>query len=731
MSQGVIQRGFAAGELAPVLHARADQVRYTQGLRTCRNFMVRREGGITTRPGLPFVSAAKSNTAGTRFMRYIGSSGSNVLIEMGAGYFRFFLNGAAVSVSGVPAYSAITAYVPGDLVLQAGTNYYCHAATTGNAPPNAAFWYALTGSVYEIPTPYGLSTLPDWAQSGNVITLTHPSVAPRELTFESSTRWVLSTIVTTPSIAAPTGLVMTPGPLGPGPLVYSYVVTALKAETYEESQASAAATDSAGGLVGPTPSLPHELAWTAVTGAVEYLVYCDPYQNGVYGFIGTAQSNSFNDTGFVPDFNVTPPIAVSLFAATNDYPSHSARFQQRRVFANSNTEPDSIWFSRTGFPSNFGITSPLLDDDAVTVRLAGNNQHAVEHLVALKAGLVTLTDGGEWTITGGGGPQTPLTPSSINADQETYVGVSDVRPVVVGNAILYLQARGSIIRELRFDQAVEGLAGRDLTIFATHLFERKTIVAMDLQQVPHSIVWCVRNDGTLLGLTYIPDQEVWGWHRHDTDGTFEDVCVVPEADEDVVYVLVARTVGGSTVRYIERLARREARDGYFAADSKFLDSMLSYSGVSTTAVSGLSHLEGLTVYALVNGVKQGPFTVSGGAITLTSAGTNIHVGLAYTPEIELLDFDVQGSDVRDKRKRVQSVTVLIERSSRGFQAGPSAAKMRVFTPQAWQGTDQSSTGAAPLNLTGGFDDYGRMIIQQPDPLPLTILGVIPHMEIGG
>ncbi len=741
MAESLIQRSFAAGELAPALHARADQVKYTTGLRTCRNFVVRREGGVSNRAGLRFVDPCKTDTPGTRLMKYIGSTpGDAYLIEMGQGYFRFFRDGASVDVAGVPAYNGATAYVPGDLVSSAGVNYYCHAATTGNAPPDVSFWHALTGDIYEIPTPYALGALPDWNQSGNVITLTHAGQAPRELVFISATRWILRNVSTAPTLAAPGGLGATPGTAGALP--YRYQVTAAAADSYEESNASGAVACT---CAAPTAAAPNVVTWTAVPGAAEYYVYLDPYNNGTFGFVGIASSNTFSDPGLVPDFETTPPVARVLFQNSNEYPAHSANFQQRRWFANSNNEPDALWGSRTGFPSNFGISSPLQDDDAITLRLAGNNHHPIRQLAALKSGLIIGTDGGIWPLTGGAGPKSPVTPSSLDAEQETYVGVSTVRWAVVGNAILYVQARGSLVYEVKFDQQVEGLAGRDLSIWATHLLERKTIVALDYQLNPHSIIWCVRSDGVLLGLTYIPDQEVWGWHRHDTDGAIEDCCVIPEDDEDALYLIVKRSIGDVDKRYIERLARREIRDGFVHAESFFVDSGLSYSsGTGARIFAGLDHLEGKVVAVVADGAvlfdgdasspTAATFTVTAGKITTpgTMLYHNVHIGLPIQyAEIELLDLDVQGSNVRDKKKRVPSVTLLLDRSSRGFLAGPDAAHLVPHEPQEWESTADLDTGQFEVTIPCRYDRAGRVFIRQHHPLALTILGVIPTVELGG
>ena len=193
MGQSVIQRTFAGGELAPVLHARADQAKYLSGLRTCLNMIVRKEGGVTTRPGFRFISACKDDIAGKRLMANVSSTpGACIFIEIGNAYLRFYADDgegwAPILVSSVPAYVGATTYNPGDLVSSAGVNYYCVATTTGNAPPDAAFWHPLVGAVLEVPTLYPIADVFKWNQSGNVITLTHRSHTPRELVFLGVTR---------------------------------------------------------------------------------------------------------------------------------------------------------------------------------------------------------------------------------------------------------------------------------------------------------------------------------------------------------------------------------------------------------------------------------------------------------------------------------------------------------------------------------------------------------------
>jgi hypothetical protein len=745
-TQSIIQRAFAGGELAPALHARADTAKYQTGLRRCRNFIVQRHGGVSNRGGTRFVNPCKTTSINVKLLRYVSEiEGESVLIEIGNAYIRFYLNGALVVVDpgDVDAWDVGTDYVIGDLVIDGGVVYYALEANIGSAPP-AAEWHAFDGDfTYELPSAFA-GNLPNWHQSGRTITFTHRLAHPYELRYESITRWVLQQVDTGTQVPAPVGVGLAVGVVGTGHA--GYVVTAAALDTYEESVASAQVVSA--GADPPTAANPNVISWTAQPAAAEFYIYSDPVGNGTYGFIGTAAGAGvvqFKDPGIVPDYTLTPPIPRVLFNTAGEYPHVSATHQQRRMFGQTVNNPDAIYASRIGLPSNFQISQPLQDDDALTLRLAGNNHHAVRHMLALKQ-LIVMSGAGEWTV---GEPKVPLTPSTLSADQEVYTGCSEIPPCVIGNSVIYVQARGVGVRDLQFNQQVEGFGGRDLSIFAAHLFNGFSLREIDYAEESNSILWACRSDGTLLGLTYIRDQEVWGWHRHDTgaSGRFEHVCVVPELNEDAVYVIVRRTIDGSTVRYIERLEphRENVAAADFDLECFFVDCGLSYDGAPANNITGMLHLEGQVIAVVGDGavifngdpaaVNAADFTVDNtGALptALPASYSRIHAGLAIRfAEIETLDLDVAGEDVRDKKKRDGSVTLLLEDSARTFKIGPSSANLIGYALKPNEQAADQFTGQAEMNIGSTFTENGRLFIRHSDPLPLTILAIIPNVELGG
>lgn len=577
------QRSFSAGEIAPALSGRADLTKYATGLKQCRNFMVARYGGVQNRPGTKFIAEVKDSTKRVRLIEFVFNADQAYVLEFGNLYIRFFYQQAPLEVSGVIAWSSLTTYAIGDLVSDTGVNYYAIQAGLNHLTSDTAYWYPLTGVIYEIPSPYveaDLATL-QFEQSADVMTIVHPNYAPRDLSRLGQTQWTLAATTFAPSISAPAN----PDTDGGAGSAYKWKVTAVKSETLEESLPSAATTSGD----EPTVATPIEVTWDAVSGAQEYNVY--RAVNGIYGYIGTASTNSFDDDGVTPDISDTPPIARTPFASTSNYPSTTGYFQQRQLYANTNNDPEKIWCSRTGNYHNLTYRSPLQDDDALTFVPAGRQVNEIRHLLDLgKLVILSAHDASE------------VRPAIVGGGHQAADGDADgvLRPTAInlrsqGNrSAIYVQARGSIVRDLRYDVQADGYSGNELTIFSPHLVDGYQLTDIGFAETPNSVVWCARDDGTLLGCTYVYEQQVLGWHRHDTgDGDeFEDVCVIPEGNEDGVYHVVNRSINGSTKRYIERFASRFFAD---IKDAFFVDSGLSYDGRNGTATTMTLSGSGWTV----------------------------------------------------------------------------------------------------------------------------------------
>jgi hypothetical protein len=420
--------------------------------------------------------------------------------------------------------------------------------------------------------------------------------------------------------------------------------------------------------------------------------------------------------------------AFESWGGNKSWPGTTAYYQQRQCFGGSADFPQTIWISRTAGYLDFGMNVVLLDDDAITFTVASREVNYVRHMIEM-TDLIVLTSSGEWIIQGDANGV--LTPSSISVKRQGYNGCSDVPPIVVNYTIIYIQSKGSQVRSLAYQFQTDSYIGEDMTVMSSHLFQGHTILEWAFQQIPYSCIWAVRDDGVLLGFTYLQEQQVAAWHRHDTDGLFESVCTIVEGNVDAVYVVVNRTINGQTKRYIERF---DSRQWTSVQDAFFVDAGLTYNGAPATVFSGLDHLEGKTVSILADGFVHGQRVVAGGSVTLEYAASVVHIGLPITAEITTLNLNAPGQNIMDKKKLISKVSLICE-SSRGIMAGPDSNHLREYKDQS----GVLGTGA-PLPLqTGMFEiltqaawgKNGTVVVQQADPLPLSILTVIPDVAVGG
>lgn len=649
-----LTRSFAGGEMSPEMFGRIDDVKFQSGAAKMRNFIATPQGPAENRPGTAYVREVKDSTKQVRLIPFTFSTTQTMVIEVGAGYFRFHTNGgtllagtpasyiasatvtitiaspgvitwnshglangdrvtfattgalptgitagtvyfvvnaatntfqisatsggAAINTTGTQSgvHTASRRYLIGDLVRQSSVNYYCIADHSNQAPPNATFWYPLPSAAYEIPNPYAEADLFDlhYVQSSDVLTIVHPNYPPRELRRQAATQWVLSTITFGATISPPGTVTATATGHTTAKYTYSYKVTAIASDEVNESIGSTTATASGnlletGGIV--------TISWSAVSGASLYNVY--KLQGGIFGYIGQTSGTSVVDDNIAPDLGVSPPNYDNVFGSVNNYPGAVSYFEQRRSFAGTINDPQKMWMTKSGSESNMSYSLPIKDDDRIAFKVAAREANTIRHIVPLSQ-LVLLTSAAEWRVTSINSDA--ITPTSISVQPQSYIGASNVQPSIINNAMVYCAARGGHVRELGYSWQSNGFITGDLSLRAAHLFDDYQIVDMCYSKAPKPIIWFVSSSGYLLGLTYVPEQQIGAWHWHDTDGVFESCTTVAEGAEDVLYVVVRRTINNVSKRYIERMNTRK-----FASPENafFVDCGATYNGANTTATT--------------------------------------------------------------------------------------------------------------------------------------------------
>ena len=677
----ILQRSFSGGEMSPEMFGRIDDAKYQAGLAKCRNFIVKPQGPAENRPGFAFVREVKDSAKKVRLIPFTYSTTQTMVIEVGAGYFRFHTAG-------------------GTLMDGAGP--------------------------YEIANPYAEGDLFDihYVQSADVLTLAHPGHAPRELRRLGATNWQLTTIAFAASVTSPAAPAVTAAGHTTVKYTYHYVVTAVAADGVSESAPSPEGT--AGGNLFETGATV-TIDWAAVTGASRYNVY--KLQGGLYGYIGQTSGTSIVDDNIAPDLSKTPPIYDAVFSGAGDYPGAVSYFEQRRCFAGTTNRPQNIWMTKSGTESNMSYSLPTRDDDRIAFRVAAREANTIRHIVPLTQ-LLLLTSSSEWRVTSVNSDA--ITPTTISVRPQSYVGASNVQPVLINNTLIYGASRGGHVRELAYNWQANGFVTGDLSLRSAHLFDGAEVVDMAYAKAPWPIVWCVSSGGKLLGLTYVPEQQVGAWHQHDTDGAFESCAVVAEGAEDVLYCVVRRTINGAQVRYIERMASRQFID---QQDGFFVDAGLTYRGAPSDTISGLSHLEGATVSILADGAVHPQRVVTGGSITLDNEASVVHVGLPITADLQTLPIaaPIDNGYGQGRFKNVNKAWLRVFRSS-GIFLGPDADKLteaKQRTTEPYGAPPALKSEEIQVMLTPSWADSGQVFVRQSDPLPLTVVSLTAEVAMGG
>ena len=519
---------FTGGELSPRLDGRTDLTKYTSGCATLENLVVYPHGSAARRPGSTFLAEVADSDNKTRLIPFEFSTTQTYMLEFSNLKMRVYKDSGAVlegdkTISGITAANpaVVTAtshgYSNGDEVLISGvsgmtevngkrflvadktTNTFELQDKDGVDINSSAFTAYSSGGVankvFELATPYTTAQLFDikFAQSADVMYITHPEHEVEKLSRTGHTSWTL------------TDVDFTKGP-------------------FQDANTTATTFTPSTHTTGTGRTLTAS-ATTGVNSGSGFLstdIGRQFYMNSGYGVITGV--NSTTEAVITIDTAMTNSNAVTdwqlgAFSDTTGHPSCVTFFEQRLVFAGTTNQPQTIFFSKSGDYENMdaNIGGTIADDDAIIYTIASNQVNAIRFMTATRT-LIIGTAGGEFTVSGGG-TDSAVTPTNILIKKQSNHGSANVDAISVGNATLFLQRAKRKIRELAYNFDVDGYIAPDMTILAEHITEGG-LTQIAYQQEPNQIVYGVRGDGELVGLTYQREQQVTAWHRHIFGGRF-------------------------------------------------------------------------------------------------------------------------------------------------------------------------------------------------------------------
>lgn len=720
-----IQTAFNAGELSPRLEGRVDLGKYANGVKLIENFLLSVQGPAIRRAGTRFVAEVKNSADRTWLLRFEFNTTQAYVLEFGHQYIRFYANHGQVVTSGVAAYNNATAYAVADLVTQGGITYYCSAATTGNAPPNAAFWYPLAGSLYEIPSPYTAADLTDadgaltlrFAQSGDIIYIAHPKYQPRKLTRFGGTRWALTKI-------ANSGGPFKTNPVDAASTVYADAntgtvnLTASK-DIFAASQVGAlfylgekdvrsvvqwqAGTSFSAGTIARSNGVNYQALNSGTSGGVKPTHTNGGVYDGSPGVqwqyldpgYGWVQITAFTDTKHVtatalsriPDnavgsANATTHWSLGAWNDADGYPSQVTFFRERLVFA----AVQSVWMSVTGDYENFNPKDQLgqvAADGAISITIVARKVNQVQWLDP-GVDLLIGTAGGEFRCSEMTKNQV-FGPDNITVQPQSEYGSRSLAPERIGGSIVYVQRSGRAVREMAYDYGSDTYKSTDVSVLADHITQ-SGLTACDFQQAPHSIIWYARADGLLLGLTFNREQDVVGWQRHPVGGAgiVEAVTCIPTPDggRNELWLIVRRTVNGVTRRYVEFM-ETEHQDGQDIEQAFYVDAGLSFDGaVNATLTPGA---QAVTAHA-----ANVPFSTDTPVFAPGDIGRSIHY--RYLAQ----STDANGTVTQSWQSAKARITAYVDAQHAACTIDAAFPSAAALAPNKWRMTVTTLSGLAHL-----------------------------------
>lgn len=708
-----IQTNFTAGELTPRVLGRTDIAKYNNGLKRYENCQTLVQGGARRRPGLRFSAETKTSAKKSRLIGFVYNRDQAYMLEVGDLYMRVFKDGAQVA----GPYEFATPYTEAmlqeiDYVQGADTMFLVHPSipTQRLQRFGDANWRIL-------PTPFAVEPFDELGiNPATALTLSLATVGTGR-NFGATAAFLASDvgrdIVSGAGLATITAYVDVNNVTCEIKSAFAGTGIASGAWTIDGSPQTALTISAVGPIGTAVTATLATAGWRPGTEEVgKYL----KVNGGLVKITGYTSSTAL--AGVVQQVltSTTPAIPNSwslnrsIWGGTNGYPRAVTLYEQRLLLAGAPGFPQTIAGSRIGNVLDFEIGTA--DDAAFSRELSTAQIAPIQHLSQGRR-LMVFTSSNEMSVRGG--TEKPITPTSIQKNDESTAGSNFVRPVKIGNEILFVQRAGRKVRACGYRYDIDGFDSPDRSVFSEHITQ-SGIVDMAFQQEPDCLLTCVRADGQIAVSAYDTEQEVNAWGRWITDGLVESVATIPTATSEQTWVIVKRTINGVTKRYVEYF------DPLLKTDCARTDSDV----VAKTTWTGFGHLEGKTVKVLADGIYQGQKVVTGGSIVLDRTANSIEVGLGYTPLLTLLNPEVgnQASSSQGAAISVGEVIVRVLDTVAIVVNERMAKDFRKMNSLLLDRAPEVGTGDLRETVLSDALYKNELTISQPDPVDFHVLAVI-------
>ena len=761
---------FTGGELSPRLDGRNDLAKYSSGCSTLENLVVYPHGSAARRPGTTFVSEVKDSTKKTRLIPFEFSTTQTYMLEFGDQYIRFYKDNGQI-LSGGSAYEISTPYLEAELfdlkfAQSADVMYICH-------PNHEAEKLSRTGH-----TSWSLTDV-DFLDGPYLDT----NISTTTITMSAHTvgtgRTMTASAVT--GINGGSGFLTTDvGRLvrfrdGYGKITGRTNTTVVTVEILEDMGSSSASIDWSLGAFSDTTGHP-----SCVTFFEQRLVFAATLNNPqtvYFSKSGDYENMDANIGGTIADDD-----AIIYTIASNQV--NAIRFM---------TATRTLIIGTAG--GEFAVSGGGADNaiTPTNILIKKQSNHGAANIDAISVGNATLflqrarrkirELAYNFDVDGYVAPD-----MTILAEHITEGGLTQVAYQQEPNQIIYATREDGELVGLTYQRE------QQVTAWHRHIFGGRfgiaTITVSDYANISTGTkLTLTKSDGTTVDFNSTTGtagtNEFKTQTNNDTTATnlknainahanftatvssavvtvtetaheatgyltiksfdttrltatsegkamVESVAVVPTDDKEYqTWVIVKRTINGTTKRYVEYLNELDF-DQTDNTTFNFLDSALSYSGSPATNISGLTHLEGQVVSILADGATHPNKTVSSGAITLDRASKNVKVGLAFTSLLQTMRIDAGSQDgtSQGKTKRIYDITVRMFETI-GIEVGPDLSEMeRIPFRTSANLMDEGIppfTGDKEVEFRGNYETDGFIYVRQTQPLPFTILSLYPRL----